>query len=67
MRIESILAKAELAGLYRALGASLRRACPGWRFALLLEAGAEALGLRLEASHPVLNGGLRCQVVTGRL
>jgi putative N6-adenine-specific DNA methylase len=58
-------ARGELERLFRALGASLRVACPGWRFAFLLEAGAEALGLELARRQPVLNGGLHCEVVTG--
>lgn len=56
-----------LAGLYRALGASLKRACKGFRFAFLLEEGAAHLGLPLDARHAVSNGGLRCEVVVGRV
>ncbi len=57
----------ELGRLYRQLGVALRRACKGWRFGLLLEEGAEALGLPVEATFPVVNGGLQCQVLVGRL
>ena len=59
--------KSELGALYRGLGASLRRACPGWRFAFLLEEGAEWLGLPLEWRERVSNGGLRCELVGGRV
>lgn len=55
----------ELGRLYRQLGVALKAACPGWRFALLLEEGVEALGLPIEARFPVSNGGLDCQVVVG--
>lgn len=57
--------KSELGTLYGALGASLKTAVPGWRFALLLQEGEEALGLKLDAVHEVNNGGIRCRVVTG--
>jgi putative N6-adenine-specific DNA methylase len=57
----------ELGQLYRALGKSLKRACPGWYFALLLEEGAEHLGLELAERHRVSNGGLDCEVVLGQL
>lgn len=57
----------ELGRLYRQLGVALKRACPGWRFGLLLEEGAEALGLPIEARFPIVNGGLECQLVVGRI
>ncbi len=57
----------ELAQLYRALGRSLTAACSGWAFALLLQEGAEHLGLRVEERHRVSNGGLDCEVVLGQL
>jgi putative N6-adenine-specific DNA methylase len=57
----------ELGTLYRQLGAALKKACPRWRFGLLLEEGAEALGLPIEARHRVSNGGLDCQLVVGRM
>ncbi len=59
--------RSELAALYAALGASLKVAAPGWRFAFLLQEGEEALGLKLDAVHEVNNGGIRCRVVTGEL
>jgi putative N6-adenine-specific DNA methylase len=59
--------KSELGALYRGLGASLRKACPGWRFALLLEEGAQLLGLPVQETTDVANGGLRCVVVTGKV
>jgi putative N6-adenine-specific DNA methylase len=59
--------RGELGALYRRLGASVRRACPGWRFAFLLEGGAEHLGLLIDETHAVSNGGLRCELVTGRV
>lgn len=59
--------KGELGALYRGLGASLRRACPGWRFAFLLEEGAERLGLPIDWRAKVSNGGLRCELVGGRI
>lgn len=55
----------ELGRLYRQLGVALKGACPGWRFALLLEDGVEALGLPVDGRFPVANGGLDCQVVVG--
>jgi putative N6-adenine-specific DNA methylase len=57
----------ELAQLYRRLGTSVSRACTGWRFAFLLQEGAEHLGLRIDRTEQVSNGGLRCQVVVGAL
>lgn len=57
----------ELGRLYRALGQSLTAACKGWYFALLLEEGAEHLGLNIEERHRVGNGGLDCEVVLGQL
>jgi putative N6-adenine-specific DNA methylase len=57
----------DLDGLYRGLGASVRRALSGWRFAFLLEAGEDALGLPLERTFDVRNGGLACRLVTGRV
>ncbi len=59
--------KSELGSLYRALGSSLKRACRGWRFAFLLEDGAESLGLELTHRHRVSNGGLGCEIVQGQL
>jgi putative N6-adenine-specific DNA methylase len=56
----------ELPGLYRALGATLRRAFKGWRAAVLVpeEAGlVRALGLAQARSLPVRNGGLRCRLL----
>ncbi len=57
--------RSELGSLYKSLGASLKKAASGWRFALLLEEGAEHLGLPIREQHEVVNGGLRCRVVTG--
>ncbi|MBL8917923.1 MAG: RNA methyltransferase [Myxococcaceae bacterium] len=57
----------ELDGLYRALGASVRGALTGWRFAFLLQAGEEALGLPIDRTAEVRNGGLPCRLVTGRV
>jgi putative N6-adenine-specific DNA methylase len=60
----------ELPELYRALGATLRRAFQGWRAALLVpdEAGlVRALGLPEARSQPVRNGGLRCRILLARL
>ncbi len=57
----------ELAQLYRALGKSLKSACAGWFFALLLQEGAEHLGLQIDEEHRVGNGGLDCVVVLGQL
>jgi putative N6-adenine-specific DNA methylase len=57
----------ELHGLYQGVGAALRRSLSGWRFGFLLADGPEALGLPIEQKFPVKNGGLWCQVVTGRI
>jgi putative N6-adenine-specific DNA methylase len=62
--------EADLPGLYRALGATLRRAFPGWRAALLVpeeQALIKALALPEERGVPVRNGGLRCRVLLARL
>jgi putative N6-adenine-specific DNA methylase len=62
--------EADLPELYRALGATLRRAFQGWRAALLVpedRALVRALALPEEHSVPVRNGGLRCQVLLARL
>ncbi len=56
----------ELPELYRALGATIRRAFGGWRVALLVpdEAGLiRALGLPEARSLAVRNGGLRCRLL----
>jgi putative N6-adenine-specific DNA methylase len=57
----------ELHGLYQGVGVALRRGLSGWRFGFLLAEGDEALGLAVETKTPVKNGGLWCQVVTGRI
>lgn len=57
----------ELGQLYRALGKSLKAACPGWYFGFLLENGAEHLGLKIEEQHEVMNGGLGCRVILGQV
>ncbi len=57
----------EIGQLYRAVGKSLRAACPGWYFAFLLEEGAEHLGVEIAERHRVSNGGLECEVVLGQL
>ena len=59
--------KSELGSLYEALGSSLKKAAPGWRFAFLLQEGEAALGLKFDGVHEVNNGGIRCRVVTGLL
>ncbi len=54
----------ELHGLYQAVGACLRRSFVGWRFAFLLQDGEDALGLTIDRTTAVKNGGLPCHVVT---
>ncbi len=56
-----------LSELYAALGASLKQAVAGWRFAFLLQESEDALGLQFEGVHEVNNGGIRCRVVTGKV
>jgi putative N6-adenine-specific DNA methylase len=61
---------ADLPELYRALGATLRRAFLGWRAAVLVpedSALVRALALPGERSVLVRNGGLRCRVLLARL
>lgn len=56
----------ELPELYRALGATLRRAFGGWRVALLVPDEAaltRALGMPEARSLAVRNGGLRCRLL----
>ncbi|WNG29986.1 RNA methyltransferase [Cystobacter fuscus] len=56
----------DLPGLYRALGATLRRAFVGWRAAVLVpeEPGLiRALALPGARELPVRNGGLRCRLL----
>jgi putative N6-adenine-specific DNA methylase len=56
----------ELPELYRALGATLRRAFQGWRVALIVpdeEGLIRELGLRDTRSLRVRNGGLRCRLL----
>ncbi|MFL5352064.1 MAG: RNA methyltransferase, partial [Archangium sp.] len=56
----------DLPGLYRALGATIRRAFPGWRAAVLLpeDPGLQrALALPEGRNLPVRNGGLRCRLL----
>ncbi|MDX2013353.1 MAG: RNA methyltransferase [Myxococcaceae bacterium] len=60
-------ARFELATLYSQVGRALRASLAGWRFAFLVQDGADALGLEVARSYRVKNGGLSCLVVTGRL
>ncbi len=61
----------ELPALYRALGATLRRAFPGWRTALLVpddEILIRELGLKnAEINLRVRNGGLHCRIISASL
>jgi putative N6-adenine-specific DNA methylase len=57
--------KSELGELYKQLGAQLRGAFKGWRFALLLQEGSERLELPIEHTYPLENGGIACQLVVG--
>ncbi|HVG63518.1 MAG TPA: RNA methyltransferase [Hyalangium sp.] len=61
----------ELPALYRALGATLRRAFQGWRVALLVPDDEILIGqLGLENAKinlRVRNGGLRCRIITAPL
>ncbi|WP_149195034.1 bifunctional 23S rRNA (guanine(2069)-N(7))-methyltransferase RlmK/23S rRNA (guanine(2445)-N(2))-methyltransferase RlmL [Luteimonas suaedae] len=51
--------------LYRALGAALKRAVPGWRASLLCgdDALAFATGLRARKRYKVFNGALECALI----
>jgi putative N6-adenine-specific DNA methylase len=56
----------DLPGLYRAMGATFRRAFKGWRAAVLLPEDPgllRALNLPEERNLPVRNGGLRCRLL----
>ena len=56
----------DLPGLYRALGATFRRAFAGWRAALLVPEDpglVRALNLPEGRNLPVRNGGLRCRLL----
>ncbi|XXF76847.1 RNA methyltransferase [Myxococcaceae bacterium GXIMD 01537] len=60
----------DLPGLYRALGATLRRSFIGWRAALLVPEDTgliQALGLPGAQGTPLRNGGLRCRLLLARL
>jgi putative N6-adenine-specific DNA methylase len=60
----------DLPGLYRGLGATLRRAFQGWRAAVLVPEDPgliRALGLPEPRGLPVRNGGLRCQLLLSDL
>jgi putative N6-adenine-specific DNA methylase len=60
----------DLPGLYRALGATLRKGFGSWRVALLVpdeKALLGALALPEAKGLPVRNGGLRCQLLRARL
>jgi putative N6-adenine-specific DNA methylase len=60
----------DLPGLYRALGATLRRAFAGWRAALLVPEDAglvRALALPGARELAVRNGGLRCRLLLSAL
>jgi putative N6-adenine-specific DNA methylase len=59
--------KSELGDLYAGLGASLKKATPGWRFGFLLQEGEERLGLKIESTFALNNGGLHCRLVTGQV
>jgi putative N6-adenine-specific DNA methylase len=60
----------DLPGLYRALGATLRKAFTGWRAAVLVPEDTglvKALALPQARSLPVRNGGLRCLLLLSPL
>jgi putative N6-adenine-specific DNA methylase len=57
--------KAEIPALARKVEASVLRACKGWRFAFLFAEPTPSLSLPVEASFPLQNGGIRCQLVCG--
>lgn len=57
----------DLVQLAKALGASLRASLPGWRFALLMAEGVEALGLRVDRSIALDNGGIPVRLVQGKI
>lgn len=59
----------DLPGLYRALGATLRKSFGGWRVALLVPEDTkliQTLALPEAQSLPVRNGGLRCRLLLAR-
>jgi len=58
-----------LAPLFRDFGANLKARFQGWRFAILAaDAGfATASGLPVDRTVPLPNGGIRCQLMMGRL
>ena len=61
-----VLSGGELPALYRALGATLRRAFRGWRAALLVpddDALIRELGLKDLKNLLVRNGGIRCRLL----
>ncbi len=60
----------DLPGLYRALGATLRKGFGGWRVALLVPQDPgliQALGLSEAQALPLRNGGLACRLLLARL
>lgn len=57
--------KSELGKLYSELGSQLHAAFRGWRFGFLLQEGEEQLGLNIEHTYPIENGGVRCKLVVG--
>ncbi len=60
----------DLPGLYRALGATLRKGFGGWRVALLVPEDRgliQALGLPEAQGMPVRNGGLACRLLLASL
>ncbi len=57
--------KAEIPAFTRKVEASVQRACKGWRFAFLFAEPVPQLSLKVEATVPLQNGGIRCQLVCG--
>ena len=55
--------------LVRQIGQALRAHFPGWRVAILLAdpRWAPLLGLHSPTLHPLVNGGLRVQLVVGEV
>ncbi len=60
--------RAALSALYRDVGATMRGALVGWRFAFLVAKGSDvdALGLPFERVFALQNGGIACTLLVGR-
>ncbi len=59
--------KSEIPAFAKAVAASVKKACPQWRFAFLFAEPVPVFDLPIDAEHPLQNGGIRCRLVCGEV